>query len=156
MVSEGGQQTWRQWLRWFAVLPGGLLAGTLALFPLHWVLYTTLQNFIEPVPELPERILGPFVIAACFIWFGSRIAPTRKMETAVVLFGLWVLLLGGAVALTLFAGNVRGHRLYLQGGGLAPAMAFVGGVVGLLAVWRRTKKQEADQTADEVTPSSAP
>jgi hypothetical protein len=153
-VNKPERDALKRWIRWLAVLPGGLLAGTLALFPLHWVLYSRLQNFIDPVPELPERILSPFVIGACMIWFGARIAPTRKMETAVVLFGLWMVLLGGVIALVLFVGNVRGHGVYLQAGGVAPAMAFVGGVVGLLAVWRWTKREQTSQTGDSVTSDS--
>ena len=83
------------WLRWIAVLPGALLGGILMVFPLHWILYNTLSNFIEPYPELPERILTPFVVALGFVALGARIAPERKMEVAVVLFGLWMVLLGG-------------------------------------------------------------
>ncbi len=119
------------WARWVAVLPGSVLAGLLMTVPLHLVLYNTLSNFIDPVPELPERVLTPLVIGATIVWSGARIAPGRKMETAVVLFGLWMLLLGGSVALTLFAVNLRGRQLFFQGGGLAPVMALVGGFVGL-------------------------
>ncbi len=34
----------KYWLRWIAVFPGALLAGLLATFPLHWILYFTLAN----------------------------------------------------------------------------------------------------------------
>jgi hypothetical protein len=33
------------------------------MFPLHFALYYALTQFIEPYPELPERILTPGVIA---------------------------------------------------------------------------------------------
>lgn len=129
----------KPWLRWLAIVPGALLTGLLLTFPLRLVLYNTLEKFIDPYPELPERILTPLVIAAGFVWSGARVAPTRKVETAVVLFGLWMVLLGGTLALTFFAVDVRGQQLFLQGGGLAPAMAFVGGVIGLLIARHEAK-----------------
>ena len=46
----------KYWLRWLAVLPGALLGGILLCFPLHWILYRTFTEFIDPYPELPERI----------------------------------------------------------------------------------------------------
>ncbi len=130
----------KYWLRWLAVIPGALLGGILLTFPLHWILYNTLKNFIEPYPELPERILSPFVIAVGFVWLGAWIAPARKTEVAVVLFVLWVVLLGGTVAFTLLVGNIGGRQLFMHGGGLAPAMAFVGGIIGLLIVRKKAKQ----------------
>src|SRR5437764_2010121 len=82
------------WCRWIAVLPGALFAGLVASFPLHWVLYSTFSNFIEPYPQLPERVLFPFIMAFVFIWAGSRIAPEKKTRTSLVLLSLWVLLAG--------------------------------------------------------------
>lgn len=131
------------WLRWIAVLPGALLGGIMMVFPLHWILYNTLSNFIEPYPELPERIFTPFVVALGFVALGARIAPERTMEVAVVLFGLWMVLLGGVAALVLFVGNVGGRRLFFHGGGFAAAGAFVGGIVGLV-IARREAAPRAD------------
>jgi ABC-type sugar transport system permease subunit len=42
-------------LLWIAVIPGAIIAGILILFPVHWVLYQTLTNFIDPYPEAPEK-----------------------------------------------------------------------------------------------------
>ena len=78
-------------------------------------------------------------VAGGFVWSGARIAPARKLETSVVLFGLWMLFLGGGVTLALFNVNLGGRQLYFQGGGLAPAMAFVGSLVGLLKVRNELK-----------------
>lgn len=125
------------WLRWIAVIPAALAVGLLFTFPLRLVLYSTLTNFAEPYPDFPERILTPFVIAAGFVWSGSRIAPTKKIETAVVLFVIWMLLLGALVAFAVLGVNVGGRALFLQGGGLAAVMAFLGGLVGLMAARRQ-------------------
>ena len=132
-------------LRWLAVLPLGLLAAVAATIPLHLALRTTL-DFIEPYPELPERVLAPFVIGLVFVWVGARIAPSRRPETALVLFGLWVLGLGATVAFVLMGGNIGGRQLFFHGQGLAPAMAFVGGIVGGIAVWRSASR---DLTAED-------
>jgi len=121
----------KYWLRWLTVLPDALLAGILATFLLHWILYSTLTKFIDPYPELPERLLSPFVMAAVFIWAGSRIAPEHKFKTALVLFGLLLLLLGGFVFLGLTGANLMGYQLYFQDGGIRSIMAFAGALTGL-------------------------
>ena len=121
----------KYWLRWLAVLPGALLAGVIALFPLHFILYNTLSHFVEPYPELPERVLTPFVIAGVFVWAGSLIAPEFKIEASVALFGLWLFLVGGFAFLTFHGANWMGGQLYFRGRGLATLMAVVGAIAGL-------------------------
>jgi hypothetical protein len=145
--EEGQMSSFKFWLRWLAVVPGALLGGIALTFPLHWVLYNTLTNFIDPYPELPERVLSPLAIAAGIVWLGARIAPARKVETALVLFGLWMVFLGGTVAYTLFVGNIGGRRVFFHGGGLAPAMAFVGGVIGFLVARQEARGQESSEGA---------
>lgn len=130
------------WLRWLAVLPGALLAGMIALFPLHLVLYNTLSNFVEPYPEMPERILMPLVVAGVFVYAGSRIAPEFKFETSVLLFGLWLFLIGGFVFLTFYGADWFGGQLHFQGGGLATIMAVIGAAIGLFTV----RKQQLEQS----------
>jgi hypothetical protein len=39
-------------LRWLAVLPGAVIEGFLLTFPLSWMLYNTLSNFMQPYPAL--------------------------------------------------------------------------------------------------------
>lgn len=119
------------WLRWIAVLPGALLGAILSTFLLHLMLYNILKQFIDPYPELPERILTPFVIAAVFIWAGNEIAPAHKNTTAIILFGLWLFIIGGFVFLTFTDGSLMGKKLYFQAGGIASVMAVVGALYGL-------------------------
>ncbi|MGE4084661.1 MAG: hypothetical protein AB7H93_16790 [Vicinamibacterales bacterium] len=124
----------KYWLRWLAVLPGGLLGGLLLLFPLRLALVNSLRGFVDPYPEMPERLLSPFVIATGFVWLGARIAPTRKSETAVALFGLWLFAAGAFVALALSNAQVGGRGFSMNGG--APLFAVAGAVVGLLVARR--------------------
>lgn len=126
------------WLRWLAVIPGALTAGVLAAFPLHFAVYSTLRNFVVPYPELPERILSPFVIAAVFIWAGSRIAPEHKAASSAVLFGIWMFLVGGFFFLALSGASWMGSQLYFRGGGLGPIAAITGALVGLYIARRKT------------------
>jgi hypothetical protein len=125
-------------MRWIAVLPGAVACAFLALFPLHLVLYQTLtgSGLIEPYPEWPERLLTPLVAALAFVWAGSRIAPSRKVETGVVLFGGWLLITGAAIALGLTGARIGSSQMYLRLGGLAPAGAILGAFIGLFLVRR--------------------
>ena len=80
-------------LRWLAVLPGGVLAGLLVLFPLHWVLYGTLVKggMVQmPVEDLVpiERFLSPVISSIFFVYAGALIAPKRQVLVSYVLFSL--------------------------------------------------------------------
>jgi hypothetical protein len=138
----------KYWLRWLAVLPGALLAGILAGFPLHWILYSTLRNetiFIDPYPELPERLLIPFVFSIVFIWTGFKIAPEHKVKTSVILFGLLMFLIGGFVFLALSGAELMGRKLYFQGGCIGPIMAIAGSAAGLYVAWKVDLRQQLEK-----------
>ncbi len=142
------------WLRWVAVFPGALLGGILTSFPLHWILYFTLRNetiFIDPYPELPERILFPFVMTTVFIWVGSRIAPEHKLKTSIVLFGILLFIISGFVFLTLSGSDWLGYQLYFQYSGISTVMAVVGAFVGLYFV-RRKEKNLPQSSVDPSNP----
>jgi hypothetical protein len=132
-------------LRWIAILPGSIICATLSAFPLHLVLYQTLtaSGIIEPYPEGPEHLLGPFAAALAFVWAGSRIAPSRKVETAVVLFGTWLWLAGAALALGLVEAHIGNLQFHLRSSALAPAGAIIGASVGLYL----TRREKAGLTA---------
>jgi hypothetical protein len=134
-------ESFKSGLRWIAVLPGAILAGLLLTFPLHWMLYRTLtgSGFIEPYPELPERLLSPGVFAGGMVFFGSRIAPHHKTEAAAVLFGIVMVLLGVSVAIAVFEVPIAGRTVTLDGGGVASAGAFIGGLVGFLLARRKAE-----------------
>src|SRR5215207_5048611 len=93
--------TYIEILRWIAVLPCAIIAAILALVPLHIFLYLIFTKFFEVYPEMPERVLGPAVLSGVFIWVGSKVSPAYKVETAVILFGVWMFLIGGFVFLAL-------------------------------------------------------
>ncbi len=133
----------KYWLRWGAVLPGAILGGILLLLPLHWILYSTLRHFIEPYPELPERMLSPLVTAAGFVWLGTRIAPARQMATAWVLSGLWTVVAVAALVFTLLVGHIGTHQVSV---GMAP-MGFIGCAIGLI-IARNEAKDNAGNTQD--------
>lgn len=134
-------------IRWLAVLPGAVICMFLALFPLHFVLYQTLtgSGIVEPYPEAPERLLGPLVSTLAFVWGGSRIAPFRKVETAVVLFGASLLLIGASFALGLTGAHIGSVQYSLQLGGLPPAGAVVGAFIGLYLVRRENSANVKDR-----------
>jgi hypothetical protein len=127
-------------IRWLAVLPGAVVCAVLSVFLLHLVLYQTLtgSGIVEPYPEAPERLLGPLVLALAFVWGGARIAPFRKVETAVVLFGALLLLIGASVALGLTGGRIGNAQYYLRLGGFPLAGSVVGAFIGLYLAYRET------------------
>lgn len=124
--------------RWVVVLPGALLAMLFSSFPLHLVLYQTLtgSGIVEPYPEAPERILSPLAATLAFIWAGSRIAPSRKMETALGLFGLSLLGSGGALALAVVGFRDGNIGFYFRLGGLPIAAGIAGAFIGLYIAYR--------------------
>lgn len=92
-------------LRWILVLPGALLGVIIAMFPIHWLnmlLYyaanSDIDSFITIKGKSPlaalidavslkaiEAFLNAIFCPLVMIEVGSRIAPTKKFETAVCL-----------------------------------------------------------------------
>ena len=80
-------------LRWIAVLPGGILASFLVLFPLHWILYFKLvrgEMIQMPMEDMApiERFLSPVLSSIFFVFAGAMIAPRRQVLVSYVLFSL--------------------------------------------------------------------
>jgi|CXWL01.1.fsa_nt_gi uncharacterized membrane protein YfcA len=128
----------RLFLQWLAVVPGSIIAMILSTLPLHLVLYQTLtgSGLVEPYPELPERLLGPMAASLAFVWTGARIAPSRKTETAVAMFGVVLFLVGGSFALGLSGAHIGNVTYSLRLGGLPSAGGIVGAFIGLWLVRR--------------------
>lgn len=137
-------------LRWLSVVPGAIIAMFLALFPLHLVLYQTFtgSGIVEPYPAAPERLLTPFVAALVFVWAGSRIAPNRKIETAVVLFGVMLLIIGASIALALTGERIGNLRYFLILGGIPSVGAIVGALIGLYIVWHENSEKHKSGLED--------
>lgn len=130
------------WLRWIPVLPGSLIAGFLATFPLHWIFYLsfahngTLLGFIE----LPsgsnvsiEYFLTPFVIALVFIYAGFEIAPKHKLRVAVILAVLYIVF----VISVFILGMKNGIGMSLEIRSLGPILGLL---LGLFIVWEKSKQ----------------
>jgi uncharacterized membrane protein YfcA len=120
------------------------MAMLLSVFPLHLVLYQTLtgSGLIEPYPETPERLLGPLAATLAFVYVGSRIAPRRKVETAVVLFGATLLISGAAIGLGYSGARAGNQQYYLRIGGIPAIAGIVGAFIGLYLVRRENSENE--------------
>jgi hypothetical protein len=84
----------KYWIRWVVVLPGAIISGILAIFPLHWALHATFVrgSMISGMDIKPiEYFLYPFVVAIIYIVAGFKIAPKHKFKTASILFVFYVL-----------------------------------------------------------------
>ena len=88
-------------LRWAAVLPAAILGGVFGRFLL--VIPTRLamsMASIEPgsiIWTFGDRYVSGLALGLAFVCCGVWVAPTRKRETAAVLLGLTLVLLGGAL-----------------------------------------------------------
>ena len=134
------KQSTKNLLRWIAVLPGAIIGGFLATFPLHWVLYFTLANgeTISGVNISPiEYALYPFVIAVTFVLIGYKIAPNHKFKTSIVLACLWI---ASLIGLFLF---MRGQAQFE----IRTAGSLFGPLLGV-AVSYFSKKSEAEQRVE--------
>ena len=116
------------WFRWVAVLPGALIFGFLATFPLHWLLYFTLARgeTISGVNIRPiESMLTPFIFAIVFILVGVEIAPKYKFKTVIILTILYVSFVIGII---IFMSG------YLKTNGI---LGLLGSFLGLYITWKK-------------------
>lgn len=78
-------------LRWFAVLPTGLVAVVIIMFPMHWLVLFGTTFFGDDIgiwmiePRTLERLAQGFVVTSGIIYFGAVMAPGHKFMTAIVL-----------------------------------------------------------------------
>ena len=122
------------WLRWIAVLPGAIIFGFLATFPLHWFLYFTLAHgeTISGVNIRPiEYMLYPFVIAIVFILVGFEIAPEYKFKTSMTLTILYM----SSWLVTMYIISPR-YQYHLEVRGI---LALLGSFLGLYITWRKSR-----------------
>jgi len=83
----------RFWLRWLAVLPAAILSAVLISFPVHWavMIFTGFAGNDDTIglwdlpPETLERLGVAFFVPLAFVMVGARVAPTYRLQTAVVL-----------------------------------------------------------------------
>lgn len=82
-------------LRWFAVLPGAVLAAWIA-----WILVAVVgrafsgfqtESFLEKAYYIT---LGHLLLGAAFVYSGARIAPANQKRTAYVLAAVGLVALG--------------------------------------------------------------
>jgi hypothetical protein len=120
------------WFRWVAVIPGAIAAGLLMTIPLRLMLMNTLRYIVDPYPAAPERLLTPIAIGAGMVWAAAKIAPSKKLEAAAVLFGIWMALVGALAVRGSDASGAAAQRTFLAyGGWIAVVTALAGGLVGL-------------------------
>lgn len=134
----------KYWFRWIAVLPGAIIAGILATFPLHWILYFTFVNGevisgvnIEPI----EYLLYPFVISITFIFVGYKIAPKFKFKTAIILFVFYIVSWLTVSILSFLKGSIGGINLDFS---FRTILALLGSFVGLFLA-KKSDKQKIDE-----------
>jgi hypothetical protein len=86
------------------LLPAGLVAVVAVTFPIHWavLLFKGLdQGDSFGLSNLPaaalERMGYAFFNPLTFIYVGTRVAPSYRIQTAVVLMVLWAMAIGAVL-----------------------------------------------------------
>ena len=120
-------------LLWLAVLPGSIIGGILILFPVHWILFQTLSSFIEPYPEIPEKILSPLATAWAMVKSAAYIAPSNKKIVAITIGVLWVFFAGVAFTMSYYEIEIGMRKLNLFAGGLPIFGGIVGATIGVIS-----------------------
>ena len=151
------QKSTQNLLRWIAVLPGAILGGILATFPLHWILLFlfdggetdlgSLKFFTQILGggvsyEVVEQALYPFVIAFVYILAGTEIAPQHKFKSALALVSLYVVFAVGT--LILVAGS--GLQISLETRTIGPILGLA---LGLYCVRLKFKQDPSAFTSSE-------
>ncbi len=133
-------QKTRNILRWIAVLPGALVAGFLATFPLHLVLYFSLAHgeTISGVNINPiEHLLYPSIIAITFVLTGFYIAPKYKFRTSLVLTILYIaFFIGIFIFASVFTPELQPTF------GLRGILSLSGSLLGLYVAWTWKKSEK--------------
>ena len=124
-----------------------IVTAIVILFPLHWILIYTFYNFITPYPELPERLLTPFIFSLTFILPGSLIAPKYKFYTTVFLFSISMIL--SSILIWVLLNNLMwfGSNLEMQYGGVPFYLSIVGSFIGLYVVSKKFKDFDTDSNS---------
>jgi len=90
----------RNILRWICVVPAGIVAAFLVMFPVHWLVMITLGGFgINPVVEIRdpntiryiESVLQAVFGPLAFIYFATRTAPSHRKIISILFAGIVVL-----------------------------------------------------------------
>jgi hypothetical protein len=124
------------WGRWLAVLPAALLSMVIVSFPVHWVVLgvTNSAKNGESVgignlpPETLERLGIAFFAPLAYVVAGAKVAPTYKLQAAVVLVILLAIVLSASATYVASNGNLayEGWR-WLEF--VAVVTLWVGGVI---------------------------
>jgi hypothetical protein len=92
--------TSKKLLRWLCVVPAGIVAVFLIVFPIHWLVMINLGGWgMDPLIEIRDpktlRSIESFLQAAlaplAFIYVAARTAPNHKQITSIVVAGIIVM-----------------------------------------------------------------
>jgi hypothetical protein len=100
-------------LRWMFFIPIALLLGALATFPLHWLIFISLEkgDFLYEYRDYIEYSIYPFAIGYVFVVSGVYLAPVNNnTNVAKGLTIFWIL----SVMICSFILNLKGFVFTTQ------------------------------------------
>jgi hypothetical protein len=94
--------------RWIAVIPAGIVVALLIQFPIHWTIMLASSSEESLITGWSTRTVEELVVAfatpLCVIYFGSWVAPKRRIETSIALAIIIAIILGGVYVLAFTGG----------------------------------------------------
>jgi hypothetical protein len=134
-------------VRWIAVLPAGLAAALLVMFPIHWLIVIIADFGDNPLFSLlseraVENLANAFTTPFFIIYIGALIAPAYKNQTAVALAIITALISGGLYVLAFTGGPMFSgwSSLYY---GATPVLNLAGIATALYTIWHRYRPNES-------------
>ena len=132
-------------LRWLVLLPLCLMAAFLSLFLLHFVLYATLTQFVQPYPEFPERALTPAIMGLVFVWTSFKLAPRYNSIAAIFFAGMWLTTAIFPISSLFYEHTIFGQKIEpSQGGWLIPCMSLLGPILAVLIIRKHSNVGNAE------------
>lgn len=104
---------YKKYFQWIAFLPASFIAGLLATFPLHWLLYYL--AFAESTPDTGsirflgkffidrqnvnaiEHFLSPLLLMTVFVLVAYNLAPAHKLKASFSVVLLWTLFMVSSI-----------------------------------------------------------
>ena len=152
----------RYWLRWIAVLPGGVVAALLVTFPLHWAILliyaiggspdasiTQVDEFGEErgcalmgltcfvSAETLERLGMSFIVPYLIIFAGAWVAPSQRMIAGIAMAILVALGLGSVYTFSFSAPQFGYSGWESLHYGATPALNLLAVGLALFTVWQK-------------------
>lgn len=138
----------KSWAR-LLLVPAAFLIGFLCLIPFHLVLYFTLENgsMISGVDTQGfERLFSPFIVSLFSILAGHKIVKTAKLEMAITVFLVYLLLWIVVSVISIFSPTIFSLSVTF---GWQSVLALLGAIIGIIIAFQMNKDEPITEKVEE-------